>query len=66
MRLAYSRMPLVRAYFREKQELRFDPHDRIFAFNGSACRRGIYDNIRTAVETVFVGRARAYDRFLLL
>jgi transposase len=58
MRLAYSRMPIVRAYFRETQEMVFDAHDRAFAFYGGACRRGIYDNMKTAVETVFVGRAR--------
>jgi len=65
MRLAYSRMPFVRAYFRETQEMVFDAHDRAFAFYSGACRRGIYDNMRTAVETVFVGRARAYNRRFL-
>src|SRR5438270_479164 len=65
MRLAHSRMPFVRAYFRETQEMVFDAHDRAFAFYGGACRRGIYDNMRTAVETVFVGRARVYNRRFL-
>ena len=65
MRLAYSRMPFVRAYFRETQEMVFDAHDRAFGFYGGACRRGIYDNMRTAVETVFVGRARVYNRRFL-
>ena len=67
MRLAFSRMPFVRAYFRESQEMVFDAHDRAFAFHGGVCRRGIYDNMKTAVDTVFVGRARAYNqRFLQL
>ena len=65
MRLAHSRMPIVRAYFRETQEMVFDAHDHAFAFYGGACRRGIYDNMRTAVEMVFVGRARAYNRRFL-
>jgi transposase len=65
MRLAYSRMPFVRAYFRETQEMVFDAHDRAFAFYGGVCRRGIYDNMRTAVEAVFVGRARTYNRRFL-
>ena len=65
MRLAYSRMPIVRAYFRETQEMVFDAHDRAFAFYGGACRRGIYDNMKTAVETVFVGRARTFNRRFL-
>ena len=67
VRLAFSRMPFVRAYFRESQEMVFDAHDRAFAFHGGVCRRGIYDNMKTAVDTVFVGRARAYNqRFLRL
>jgi transposase len=65
MRLPYSRMPFVRAYFRETQEMVFDAHDRAFAFYGGVCRRGIYDNMKTAVESVFVGRARAYNRRFL-
>src|SRR5215471_8709994 len=59
MRLAYSRMPIVRAYFRETQEMVFDAHDWAFAFYGGTCRRGIYDNMRTAVETVFAELERA-------
>ena len=65
MRLAHSRMPIVRAYFRETQEMVFDAHDRAFAFYGGVCRRGIYDNMKTAVETVFIGRARQYNRRFL-
>jgi transposase len=65
MRLAYSRMPFVRVYFRETQELVFEAHDKAFAFFGGVCRRGIYDNMKTAVETIFVGKARKYnERFL--
>lgn len=56
MRLAYSRMPFVRVYFRETQELVFEAHDKAFAFFGGVCRRGIYDNMKTAVETIFVGK----------
>ena len=47
MKLAHSRMPFVRAYFRETQELVFDAHDKAFAFFGGVCRRGIYDNLWT-------------------
>jgi hypothetical protein len=43
----------------------FDAHDRAFAFFKGACRRGIYDNMKTAVETVFVGRERTYNRRFL-
>ena len=40
----------------------FEAHDRAFAFFGGVCRRSIYDNMKTAVSTVFVGRERAYNR----
>ncbi len=32
MRLCHSRMPFVRAYLREAQEMVFDAHDKGFAF----------------------------------
>jgi transposase len=65
VRLCYSRMMFVRAYPRETQEMVFDAHDRAFAFFGGACTRGIYDNMKTAVETVFVGKERQYNRRFL-
>jgi transposase len=36
-----------------------------FAFFGGVCRRGIYDNMKTAVEAIFVGKARQYNRRFL-
>src|SRR3954463_10483811 len=65
MKLSHSRMPFVRAYFRETQELVFDAHDKAFLFFGGVCRRGIYDNMKTAVEAIFVGKARQYNRRFL-
>jgi len=65
MKLSHSRMPFVRAYFRETQELVFDAHDKAFVFYGGVCRRGIYDNMKTAVEAIFVGKARQYNRRFL-
>src|SRR5947209_5818466 len=65
MKLSHSRMPFVRAYFRETQELVFDAHDKAFVFFGGVCRRGIYDNMKTAVEAIFVGKARQYNRRFL-
>ena len=44
MLLCYSRMPYVRAYRRESQEMMFDVHNRAFAHLGGSCERGIYDN----------------------
>ena len=65
LRLCHSRMPFVRAYPRETQEMVFDAHDRAFAFFKGACTRGIYDNMKTAVETIFVGKDRQYNRRFL-
>ena len=48
MKLSHSRMPFVRVYFRETQELVFDAHDKAFQFYGGVCRRGIYDNLWTS------------------
>jgi len=65
VRLCHSRMLYVRAYPRETQEMVFDAHDRAFALFKGTCGRGIYDNMKTAVETVFVGKARLYNRRFL-
>ena len=62
MRLCHSRMLFVRAYPRESQEMVFDAHDRAFAFFRGACARGIYDNMKTAVDAILVGKARTYNR----
>src|SRR3974377_1867555 len=62
VRLCHSRMLFVRAYPRESQEMVFDAHDRAFAFFKGACTRGIYDNMKTAVETVFLGKERQFNR----
>ena len=65
VRLCHSRMMFVRAYPRETQEMVFDAHERAFAFFKGACTRGIYDNMKTAVETIFVGKDRQYNRRFL-
>jgi transposase len=62
IRLCHSRMFFVRAYPRETQEMVFDAHDRAFAFFKGACTRGIYDNMKTAVDAIFLGKERAYNR----
>jgi transposase len=65
VRLCHSRMLFVRAYPRETQEMMFDAHDRAFALFKGTCSRGIYDNMKTAVETIFVGKDRRYNRRFL-
>jgi len=51
VRLCHSRMMFVKAYPREAQEMVFDAHDRAFGFFKGTCMRGIYDNMKTAVDT---------------
>ena len=58
VQLCHSRMLFVRAYPRESQEMVFDAHDRAFAFFKGACTRGIYDNMKTAVDKVGRGKQR--------
>jgi transposase len=65
MRLCHSRMPFVRAYLREAQEMVFDAHDKAFAFWRGGCVRGIYDNMKTAVEAIYVGKERTFNRRFL-
>ena len=65
VRLCHSRMFFVRAYPRETQEMVFDAHDKAFAFFRGTCTRGIYDNMKTAVDAIFVGKDRMYNRRFL-
>jgi len=62
VRLCHSRMMFVRAYPRETQEMVFDAHERAFHFFGGACTRGIYDNMKTAVDRIFTGKERRFNR----
>jgi transposase len=66
MRLCASRAVYVRAYPREGQEMLFDAHARAFAFFGGVPSRGIYDNMKTAVTTVFTGKERVFNRRFLI
>jgi hypothetical protein len=58
-------MLFVRAYPRETQEMVFDAHNRAFAFFKGTCTRGIYDNMKTAVDAVFIGKDRQFNRRFL-
>jgi transposase len=62
VRLCHSRMMFVRGYPRETQEMVFDAHERAFRFFGGACTRGIYDNMKTAVDGVLTGKERHFNR----
>jgi transposase len=64
-RLSYSRQMFVVAYPRETQERVFDAHSRAFAFFGGAPRRMVYDNPKTVVEAIFIGKERQFNRRFL-
>src|SRR6201746_2932400 len=58
-------MLFVRCSPGETQEMVFDAPDRAFALFKGTCGRGIYDNMKTAVETIFLANARPYNRRFL-
>lgn len=64
-RMAYSRQMFVAAYPRETQEMVLDAHSRAFAFFGGVPARLIYDNLKTVVDTVYVGKERQFNRRFL-
>jgi len=61
LRLCHSRFFLTVAYPRETQEMVFDAHSRAFDFFGGSCRRGIYDNMKTAVNKIMAGKERQFN-----
>ena len=61
-RLCNSRMLFCAAYTRESLEMVLDAHVRAFEFFGGACRRGIYDNLKTVVTKVLMGKDRVFNR----
>jgi transposase len=61
-RLAYSRQMFVAAYPCETQEMVLDAHNRAFAFFGGVPNRLIYDNLKTVVDTILVGKDRHFNR----
>jgi transposase len=61
-RLCHSRKPFCVAYTRETLEMVLDAHIRAFEFFGGVCRRGIYDNLKTVVTKVLMGKDRVFNR----
>ena len=56
VKLCYSRAFTVRAYLLQTHEMLFDAHNHAFRVLGGVPRRGIYDNMRTAVDKVGRGK----------
>jgi len=57
-KLAYSRAFVVRAYLLQTHEMLFDAHNHAFRVFGGIPRRGIYDNMKTAIDKVGRGKDR--------
>ena len=60
-KLASSRAFWLTAYPTQSHEMLFDAHARAFAAFGGVPRRGIYDNMKTAVDKVGIGKARSVN-----
>ena len=57
-KLSYSRAFILRAYPQQTHEMLFDAHNHAFRVLAGVPRRGIYDNMRTAVDKVGRGKDR--------
>ena len=62
MLLCASRAFWLVAYPSQGHEMLFDAHTRSFAALGGVARRGIYDNMRTAVDRVKKGKGRVVNQ----
>jgi transposase len=67
MKLCASRAFWLVAYASQGHEMLFDAHTRGFAALGGIARRGIYDNMKTAVDKVKNGNGRVVNaRFAVM
>ena len=67
IKLSHSRAFLVRAYLLQTLEMLFDAHWHGFRVFGGVPERGIYDNMKTAVDRVGRGKERQVNmRFLAM
>ena len=61
LKLCASRAFWLVAYPTQGHEMLFDAHTRSFGALGGVARRGIYDNMKTAVDKVNKGKARVIN-----
>lgn len=61
MKLCASRAFWLIAYPSQGHEMLFDAHTRAFTALGGIARRGIYDNMKTAVDKVTRGKSRVVN-----
>jgi len=60
--LCYSRMQFCVAYLRESLEIVLDAHVRAMEYFGGSCRKSIYDNLKTVVSKILMGKDRDFNR----
>lgn len=60
-RLCHSRAFFVCAYPNQKMEMLIDAHNRAFAYWKGVPKRGIYDNMKTAVNRIGSGKEREFN-----
>lgn len=61
-KLCYSRAFMIRAYLTQTHEMLFDAHAHCLRLLGGVADRGIYDNMKTAVDKVGRGKVRQVNR----
>jgi len=65
IKLCHSRHSLVVVYPNEQLEMVMAAHSEAFKFFGGIPKQGIYDNMRTAVSKILLGKNRVWnERFL--
>lgn len=58
IKLCHSRHSLVVVYPNERLEMVMSAHDEAFKFFDGTCKNGIYDNMKTAIKKILVGKDR--------
>jgi transposase len=61
-KLCHSRVFFLRAYLTQSHEMLFDAHCHAFQVFGGVPERGIYDNMKTAVDKVGRGKERIVNK----
>ncbi len=60
-KLAASRAFVLAAFYNQSHEMLFESHARAFAVLGGVPKRGIYDNMKTAVDKIGAGKKRSVN-----
>lgn len=61
-KLCHSRAFMLRAYPMQTHEMLFDAHNHALVALGGVTERGIYDNMKTAVDKVYRGKRRDVNK----